>query len=80
MSDNTFEILGKVAREATQDLLRLHKATTFCTRLAHEVMGLKSTEHFQHLDTSWTTDGAMALYKCSLDGRTYKVHITTDDV
>lgn len=51
------------------------KATTHCWELNLELMKQESP-HFKKVDTHYTANGLLSTYKCSIDGRTYNVHIT----
>jgi len=78
MSDPLFDMLANVARQATKDMVALESAKTFNSLLDHEVLELKSTEHFERIDSHYTADGVLVKYRCNLDGRTYSVKITAD--
>lgn len=70
MSDDLFKTLV--------DIAKTHKAvidsTCYPSMLVHEVMAPK-TEHFERIDWHGASDGTLAVYRCSVDGREYHVHV-----
>jgi hypothetical protein len=71
-SCNIFEEMAKV-------LSIMEESKTFNSLLVHEVMQ-KSTEHFERVDSHYSSEGVLAKYKCNVDGRTYSVKVSADKV
>lgn len=70
--------LGEMMLGIADSLRKLPDITTYCSLLVHEVMGMKSTEHFERVDSLFVSDGVVAKYRCNIDGRMYTVKVTAD--
>ena len=67
--------LGDMIKTVTQAIYG-PKSLTYNSLLVHEVMGMRSTEHFERVDSHYTFDGVLVKFRCNIDGREYHVKVT----
>lgn len=77
-SREPFTTLNHLFGDIAGKLRKLSDITTYCSRLVHEVMGTRSTEHFKYVDSHFVSDGVIVKYHCTIDDRDYTVKVTAD--
>jgi len=73
-----FNTLQHLFGDVAGNLAKLSGLTTYCSCLAREIMGNRSTEHFEFDNTHFVADGVVVHYRCNLDNRMYTVKVTAD--